>query len=177
MSTVLMTDCTGLWRRTLLVEADGSRDTASDVRWLQGTAAYVDSRGFAGWLDQRDDIFEWSRLIDTQPPSGSPDAGRMRWEAGTLVEVGVHSDYVEHWVRDEGKTAPCWALFVRCDDADQALLLRVGELFGWADHRGVVIGAVGGPEWTALSPYLYGSDLEANGVRWSVEESEGDVDL
>jgi hypothetical protein len=40
-----------------------------------------------------------------------------------------------------------------------------------------VIGAVGGSEWTALSPYLFGSDLEANGVRWGVEESEGDVEL
>ena len=55
--------------------------------------------------------------------------------------------------------------------------MRVGELFGWADRSGVVLGTVGGPEWTALNPRLDGSELEANGVRWSIEGSEGNVDL
>jgi hypothetical protein len=172
MSTVLMAECTGLWQRTLLIEADGSRDTGTDVRWLQGTTAYVDSRGFAGRLDQHGDIFEWSRSVDVEPPGRFPDAGRMHWEAGTLVEVGVHSDYVEHWVRPDGPVSNCWALL-----ADAAILLRVGELFGWADSSGVVLGTIGGPEWIALNPTMYGSELEAKGVRWSVDDSEGDVDL
>jgi hypothetical protein len=176
MSTVLMTGCTGLWRRTLLVEADGTRDTGTDVEWLQGTSAYVDSRGFAGRLVQQGDIFEWSRPIDTQPPPAFPDAGRMHWEAGTLVEVGVHADYTEHWVRDLGPTTPCWAVFLRFRQ-DDALLMRVGGLFGWADRSGVVLGSVGGPEWTALAPCMSGDDLEANGARWSIDQSEGDVDL
>jgi hypothetical protein len=174
---LVVAESTGLWRRTLLIEADGSRDSGTDVQWLQGITAYVDTRGFAGRLDQRGDVFEWSRLIDTQPPSAFPDAGRMRWEAGTLVEVGVHSDYVEHWVRDDGPTAPRWAVFVRSRAGDDALLMRVGGLFGWADDSGVVVGDIGGPEWAALSPRLHGHDLEANGVRWNVEDSEGNVDL
>ncbi|HEX3547736.1 MAG TPA: hypothetical protein VHU62_14330 [Mycobacterium sp.] len=176
MRTVLMADCAGLWRRTLLVGADGSRDTGTDVVWLQGITAYVDSRGFAGRLGQRDAVFEWRRDIDITPPGPFPDAGRMRWEDGTLIEIGVHENYVEHWARGDGTVSPCGALFLR-RDSDDAILLRVGEAFGWADPRGVLLGSIDEPEWATLSPRLHGSDLEANGVRWYVQESEGNVDL
>jgi hypothetical protein len=172
VTPVLMTDCTGLWRRTLLVEADGTRDTGTDVQWLQGTTAYVDSRGFAGRLDQRGDVFEWSRFVDVEPPGPCPDAGRMHWNEGTLIEVGVHADYTEHWLRDEGPVAPCGALFL-----DSAILVRVGDRFGWADRGGVVLGTIGGPEWSALSPRMNGKDLEVHGTRWNVVDSEGDMDL
>ena len=111
MTSVIMTECSGLWRRTLLIESDGSHDTSTGVAWLQGITAYVDTRGFAGRLSQHGDVFEWQRLIDIGPPGPFPDAGRMRWESGVLVEVGVHADYVEHWVRQDGPVAPCWALF------------------------------------------------------------------
>ena len=167
-----MTDCTGLWRRTLLVEADGTRDDSTDVLWLQGITAYVDSRGFAGRLAQHGEVFEWSRFVDVEPPGAYPDAGRMHWDEGTLIEVGVHTDYSEHWVRDEGAVTPCGALFL-----DTAILVRVGDLFGWADSSGVVLGTVGGPEWGALGVNANGSDLEVNGVRWNVVDSEGVVDL
>ena len=167
-----MTDCTGLWRRTLLVEADGTRDASTGVLWLQGITAYVDSRGFAGRLDQHGEVFEWGRFVDVEPPGAYPDAGRMHWHEGTLIEVGVHTDYTEHWVRDEGAVAPCGALFL-----DTAILVRVGDLFGWADSSGVTLGTIGGPEWRALGPRMNGSDLEANSVRWSVVDSEGVVDL
>jgi hypothetical protein len=96
----------------------------------------------------------------------------MRCEAGVLVEVGVYEDYAEHWVRDDGPAAPCWALF-----ADSAILLRAGAHFGWADHKGVVLDTIGGPQWTALKPHLNDGDLVVNGVRWSIEASEGEVDL
>jgi len=170
--SVLMTECSGLWRRTLLINADGSRDTGTEVVWLQGITGYVDTRGFAGRLGQHDDIFEWQRLIDVQPPGPFPDAGRMRWEAGTLIEAGVHEDYVEHWVRQDGPAAPCWALF-----ATDAILLRAGAQFGWADRSGVVVGPIGGAHWASLNPHINGSDLTANGVRWCIEDSEGEVDL
>jgi hypothetical protein len=170
--TVLMTECSGLWRRSLLVNADGSRDTGTGVAWLQGITAYADTRGFAGRLSQRDDVFEWQRLIDVEPPGPFPDAGRMRWEAGVLIETGVHEDYVEHWVRHDGPVAPCWGLFLT-----NAVLLRAGAQFGWADESGVVLGAIGDSEWTALNAHVDGSGLVANGVRWSIEDSEGDVNL
>jgi hypothetical protein len=172
MSELVMTECGGLWWRTLLIEGDGSRDVSTDVAWLQGITAYADTRGFAGRLSQHGDVFEWRRLIDIQPPGAFPDAGRMRWESGALIEVGVHEDYVEHWVRQDGPATPCWAPF-----AEHAILLRVGPQFCWADRSGVVLGPIGGPQWAALNPHMSGSELVANGVRWSITDSEGDVDL
>ena len=59
--SVLMTECNGLWRRTLLIATDGSHDTGTGVAWLQGITAYVDTRGFAGRLSQHGDVFEWQR--------------------------------------------------------------------------------------------------------------------
>ena len=171
-STVLMTECSGLWQRTLLIDSDGSRDVSTGVAWLQGITAYADTRGFAGRLSQHDDVFEWQRLIDVEPQGPFPDAGRMRWEAGVLIEGGVHENYVEHWVRQGGPAAPCWALF-----GANAILLRAGARFGWADGRGVALGTIGDPQWSALNPHMNADDLVVNGVRWNIEDSEGDVDL
>jgi hypothetical protein len=84
----------------------------------------------------------------------------------------VHEDYVEHWVRDEKPVAPCWAVFT-----SDAILLRAGAQFGWADRAGVVLGAVGDPQWTALDPQIENGELVANGVRRRIESCEGDVDL
>ena len=165
-------DLAGVWQRTLLIDSDGSHDTSTGVTWLQGITGYVDTRGFAGRLSQHDDVFEWQRLIDIEPPGPLPDAGRMRWEEGVLIEVGVHENYVEHWVRPHGPAVPCWALF-----ADKAILVRAGAQFGWAEQTGVVLDAIGSPQWIALNPHLNGGDLVANGVRWSIEDSEGEVDL
>ena len=170
--TVLMTECNGLWQRSLLIDSDGSRDTSTDVAWLQGITAYVDTRGFAGRLGQRGDVFHWQRLIDIGPQGPFPDEGLMRWEAGVLIEVGVHEDYVEHWVRQHGPAAPCWALF-----AENAILLCAGTQFGWADNSGVVLDTIGSPQWDALNPRMNGSDLVANGGRWRIEDSEGGVHL
>jgi hypothetical protein len=176
----VMQDCAGLWRRTLLIEADGSRDTGTDVRWLQGITAYVDSRGFAGVLTQRsvlgENVFEWRRDFDLQPPGDSPDAGFMRWEGDNLVEQGVHADYVEHWVRDVGPCEPRWAGWLTAGD-EHALLLRVGSRFGWAADTSVTIGAVGDDRWDALSIVMSGNRLRANGVRWDVQRTEGELEL
>ncbi len=177
MTDVLMSECAGLWRRTMLIEADGSRDAGGNVGWLQGISAYVDTRGFAGRLTQRDDVFEWSRLIDIEPPGPHPDAGRMHWEDGTLIEVGVHADYVEHWVRDDAQASPCWALFLRSRDHGEAILLRVGDIYGWADRSGVRVDSVAAPEFSMLKPVRHRNELEANGAQWSVVDYEGDVDL
>ncbi|MGV0743054.1 hypothetical protein [Mycolicibacterium sp. XJ870] len=176
MSTVLMADCTGLWRRTLLIESDGSTDTTADVRWLQGATGYVDSRGFAGVLEQHGDVFEWQRLVATEP-SDSPDAGRMSWDADILVEVGVHADYVEHWVRDEPAGSPCWSLVLQSAAGQTAVLVRVGDEFGWTDEDGAVLGTVGGSQWAALAPCRDGKELLINGVRWHAKRTEGEVEL
>jgi hypothetical protein len=173
--SLLIAECAGLWRRTLLINADGSRDAGGGVRWLQGITAYVDSRGFAGPLHQRGDVFEWHRDVDLEPPGPFPDAGTMRWDGGVLVETGVHEDYVEHWVRDEGSAGACGAAFLRTSDGADGLLLRVGDLYGWAGGGSVVIGSVGGPEWTELGIMLSANHVQASGQRWNIERSEGNL--
>jgi hypothetical protein len=57
------------------------------------------------------------------------------------------------------------------------MVMRVGAHFCWADLSGVVLGTIGGPQWAALNPHMNGSDFVGNGVRWSIVDSEGDVNL
>ncbi|MGH3581401.1 MAG: hypothetical protein ACRDUB_07425 [Mycobacterium sp.] len=170
-----MIDYAGLWRRTLLIEADGSRDDEPGVQWLQGRTAYVDSRGFAGTLSQTGDVFEWHRTVNVQPPGPFPDAGVMSWDGDVLIETGVHEDYVEHWVREPDTTAATGALFLSGPGGEPALLVRAGALFGWADGAQVLIGSAGGAEYQALGIIISGKEIQANGVRWTVDQSEGNV--
>ncbi|MCV7064498.1 hypothetical protein H7H51_00030 [Mycolicibacterium farcinogenes] len=174
---VVASECAGRWRRTLLIEVDGSRDTATDVEWLQAGSAYVDSRGFGGELIQRGAVFSWRRDVELTPSGPVPDEGEMRWDGDTLIETGVHEDYVEHWVRDSGPTVPRGGLFLRAPDRSPAVLVRVGPTFGWLGGGEVVIGTVGGPLWDALAIDLADEQIRANGVHWVVERSEGTVDL
>jgi hypothetical protein len=51
--------------------------------------------------------------------------------------------------------------------------MRVGDLFGWAGGGEVVIDAVDGPRWKAL--VITGDQVQANGVSWTVERCEGNV--
>jgi hypothetical protein len=95
----------------------------------------------------------------------------MRWRDGVLVETGVHADYVEHWMRDDGGATPCGALFLVSPDGDNGLLLRVGALFGWAGGGEVTIDVVDGPRWNTL--VFTGEHIQVNGVRWAVKDSEG----
>lgn len=202
MTGVRMSECTGLWRRTLLIDADGSRDTRSDVRWLQGLTAFVDLRtpvpanpaaqdGFAGWLRQRGEVFTWDRFTGLQPAGEFPDEGRMHWDDGVLVETGVHADYVEHWV-PHPVAGPRWALTLAGPQGARALLLRVGDLFGWAAHTGagteISLGAVTGQRWeitdssgsghrgTDLAPRVHDRTLTVRASQtWTVLDSEGEV--
>jgi hypothetical protein len=173
MTAVLASDCVGLWRRTLLINPDGSRDTGTGVTWLQGITAYVDTRGFAGTLSQSDNVFQWHRAVDLEPPGPFPDAGSMHWSDGVLVETGVHADYVEHWCREGVAASPCGALFLVAPGGRPGLLMRVGGLYGWAAGDTVEIGSVEGPQWNALM--ISGEQVWANGVRWTVERREGNV--
>jgi hypothetical protein len=168
-------ECAGLWRRTLLIGADGSRDTGTDVVWLQGITGYVDSRGFAGTLGQRGDVFEWHRDVDLEQPGPFPDAGVMRWDGDSLIETGVHEHYVEHWVREQGPMTPSGAVFLSAPDGGAGLLVRVGDRFGWAGAGTVLIDTVGGPRWNALAIDSSDDHVQANGVRWNIERSEGNV--
>lgn len=195
--TPQISECPGLWRRTLLIDVDGSRDTTTDVQWLQGLSAFVDLRGpgagFAGRLSQRGDIFEWTRTIDLQP-AGPPDAGRMSWDGATLVEVGVHADYIEHWQREAEPVEPCWGLLLSGPGGAVAVLVRVGTRFGWAvkqDTRAEIsLGTVADANWLItdsaqsgrigmeLVPRMTPGQLWVDDdFAWTVEEQEGSVTL
>jgi hypothetical protein len=120
----------GLWRRSLIIWPDGSRDATTQVRWLQGSRAYIDLRqpallpkfsnkrgladismdecavlarqeGFAGYFRFDGSHFEWERHIDFQSKPLYSDAGSLWWEGDILIERGRDVDYIEHWHRED----------------------------------------------------------------------------
>ena len=143
-----LSEMPGMWRRALLIHADGARDATSQVRWLQAQTLFVDLRqaaelpdflklrclndlsaedcaqlalqeGFAGRFSFDGDCFEWLRLIDFQPKGQLADAGRLWWEEEILMEAGRNVPYVEHWQRDPTVvTRPLAALRLRDPQAN-----------------------------------------------------------
>jgi hypothetical protein len=158
-------DLTGLWRRSLIVQPDGSRDETTWVHWLQGPTDYADLRqppgrpdfsgvkclreltqahlgwmaaqdGFAGRLSVSAGVFEWRRDIDFQPPGPTPDRGWLSRNGDVLIEDGYHAPYVEHWHRASETHAPAYALRLREDGGGRdGRLIRVGAFFMYARAR------------------------------------------
>ncbi|MCH4090886.1 hypothetical protein [Acetobacter sp.] len=124
----------GLWTRSLIEWADGSRDESTKVFWLQGKNHFIDLRqpaslplfpnkkcrddlthqdclalsrqeGFAGHLRTNGAAYEWVRLIDYQPAQSLADAGFLHWQNNILVETGRDLPYTEHWHREKGFTS------------------------------------------------------------------------
>lgn len=156
-------ELTGVWRRSLLVDADGRRDTTTGVTWVQGPARYADLRqpanhprhpgvtslsglrfeellaltrqeAFAGRLRQRSDVFHWARTLDFAPVA-LPDAGRLRREGAVLVETGVHVPYLEHW-RPAHAPGPSAAVEMSDPETGCAgLLVRAGDRFALVRDR------------------------------------------
>ncbi|MFB7221731.1 2OG-Fe(II) oxygenase family protein [Streptomyces sp. NPDC056227] len=89
-------ELTGVWHRSLLVDADGHRDTTTAVTWVQGPVRYADLRqpshhprrpgvsalsglgfeellaltrqeAFAGRLRRRSDVVHWARTLGFGP--------------------------------------------------------------------------------------------------------------
>jgi hypothetical protein len=172
-----VSDLTGLWRRSLIVRTDGTRDTATWVHWLQGPSDYADLRqpadrpdfggvgclrqltrahldwmarqdGFAGKLLVSDGIFEWCRDIDFQPAGPIPDRGRLIRDGDMMIEEGYHSPYIEHWHPDPNAGTPAYALRLR-DSANGCAgrIVRVGTVFMYA--RGRVAGLPRAPDLAA----------------------------
>lgn len=160
---VTMADLPGVWRRGILVDADGRRDEASAVYWLQALTLFGDIRqeggqeggagggevgraprmtAFAGRLGARDGVFRWERTILIPPNDGPPDDGRLSWErapdaraGGILREDGVHAPYWETWVR------------VACPAADDF----AAELFDPVEGRRGFLLTIGGFAFLGVS--------------------------
>ncbi len=126
----------GLWRRSLLVRPDGSRDTTTEVRWLQAGSLYVDDRGFAGRLEPDGPWTCWRRDVDLLPP-GPADEGRLvlDGDGDVLVETGRHEDYTEHWHREPFAASPVAGVLLRDPAGAHAVLVRVGPHLGLGRRR------------------------------------------
>lgn len=166
-------DLPGVWRRTLVREADGSTDRVTDTMWVQGPALFADLRqppgledmvgsacltdldrprllalceqkAFAGTLQGNGDAFSWIRRIDLHPPAPLPDAGTLRWADGVLVEEGLHEAYVEHWEPiEQGGSAA--ALLEDPERGGVGVLVRLGSWFGYARDRPAPLPALSVP--------------------------------
>jgi hypothetical protein len=118
----------GIWRRSLIEWADGSRDATTSVLWLQGISWYADLRqpvgapsfagvgclrdlsgehlgwlarqqAFAGALEHADGCFRWDHTVDLDVRDGPPDVGWLSWDGASLVETGRYLPYREVWHR------------------------------------------------------------------------------
>jgi hypothetical protein len=160
-----LADLAGVWRRSLLVDGDGRRDTTSTVTWVQGPGRYADLRqpagrsrprgtgslddlsfeqllglaeqeAFAGRLRHADGAFHWGRTVDHRPPASLPDAGRLEWRGPVLVEEGLYAPYVEHWHPAGDAGGPCAAAELADPRSGRTgLLVRAGSWFGYARDR------------------------------------------
>jgi hypothetical protein len=163
---IALSDVQGLWRRSLMAWPDGRRDTTTAVTWMQAPTLFGDLRvpaqqpdfsgsscrndlsldqvrwlatqaGFAGRLAFDGTYFEWHRTIDYQPQKANPDAARLWFENGMLVEEGRYSPYIEHWHRD-GKVPQSASSALRLTDLDTGvagLLVYVDQHFMYARDR------------------------------------------
>lgn len=164
----------GLWCRRLLTTTAGHRDETSDVYWLQTPLLHADIRiplsttppaaslasctqaqqqmlceqaGFAGLTEVADDICQWRRLIDYQPPADTPDIGCMRFESrDRLLEDGLDGSYHEVWQRVPESDGSNWGIWLRAVDQPerQGCLLVAGDYFMFVADRPVPLNGDGG---------------------------------
>ena len=128
----LPTWLTGVWQRLSIETVDGTRDTTTQVFYLQTPSWYGDIRipgnrpnlraysslkeltyddalalarqqGFSGTAALDNDVCQWHRYIDYQPPSTIRDIGRLSWQGDIMIEDGIDVAYREEWKRiDDG---------------------------------------------------------------------------
>jgi hypothetical protein len=91
-------------------------------------------QGFCGVTqvetDAQGEVCSWHRLVDYQPPTGSPDVGRMVFETpDRVIETGVHGIYQEVWQRLPDSTGRFIALAEpeRADGQASAHLFLAGQ--------------------------------------------------
>jgi hypothetical protein len=135
-------------------DPDGRIDSTTRVLWLQTQSLYADLRvpagldcrpevrgfedldhaelvalaglnGFAGTLDFDGAICRWHRELDYRPPGGPADEARAALDGDTLIETGLHADYVEDWHRQTPAGAPLIAF--RRRERPAGILVFAGE--------------------------------------------------
>jgi hypothetical protein len=135
---------TGVWYRRSIELDDGTRDTTTQVIWLQTHACFADIRipadrpplqsrsslielnedetialsqqqGFAGVTELHDTTCQWHRYMDYQPFSGVRDIGLLSWDNDLLIEQGVEANYKEEWQRLDHGNGELTALVLPAD--------------------------------------------------------------
>ncbi|WP_088288804.1 hypothetical protein [Kineosporia sp. A_224] len=136
------------------------------LRWLGA------HEGFAGTFTVTGDLARWDRLVDLQPPAGVPDEGRLHWDGTTLVEVGVHSAYVEHWHPEPAPVADAAAVRLRERGSGRpGVLVRVGARFGVARGRAAPL-----PPGARLTALLLRADAQERAALLDCEVALGRID-
>jgi hypothetical protein len=147
----------GVWQRTLLTTTDGKHDASSRVYWLQTAQLFADLRiprpapqtpeqlvlqaGFAGVTEVTqsaagDELCQWHRAIDFQPPRASADIGRMHFaHADYLLEDGLDYSYHEVWERLPDSLGRNWGTWLAAADGHQGCLLLAGDYFLFVASR------------------------------------------
>jgi hypothetical protein len=179
---VQLKELQGSWYRSLIVWPGGKRDATTSVMWLQGPTFYADLRqpmpaadyaavrglrdltaiqvanlarqeGFAGVLVEHPDHFEWMRYIDYQPKPVYSDRGMLEDRGYVMIEQGLDIQYIEHWHREGGESAPAAAWFLRdAINGTRGILVCAGRRFMFARERAVSLN-----ESRPLSEYLRGA--------------------
>jgi len=166
----------GVWQRTLLTTTAGKHDTSTQVYWLQTARLFADLRipqpvpqtswelanqgGFAGITEVTqpaagEELCQWHRAVDFQPPRASKDIGRMLFERPDCVlEDGLDDSYHEVWERLPHSIGRNWGTWLEAADGRQGCLLLAGDCFMFVASRAAPL-----PAASSLAELL---DGEAN---------------
>ena len=113
------------------------------------------------------------RVVEIVERPVQPIIGRLLHESGVWLVAPEDKRYGQDVLIPKGATGLA--------KAGQVVVVELTEppsLYGQPVGRvKEVLGEIGDPKWTALDPRIEDGDLVANGVRWRIEDSEGDVDL
>jgi hypothetical protein len=162
----------GVWQRLILQTDAQPCDITSQVFWLQTTSWHADIRvpsprpdfsgisglqqcsreqldwlasqaGFAGITYVKDNICQWQRYADFNPPTGLRDIGQMVFlRPDLVVETGVESRYLEVWQKLPDSTGAQAVLQRVADGEDQPeWFLVTGQYFIHVRARGEALDA------------------------------------
>lgn len=147
----------GVWQRTLLTTTSGVHDTSTRVFWLQTERLFADLRiplpapqlvaelvaqgGFAGITEVTqpspgEEICQWHRAVDFQPPRPSADIGFMQFtRPDCVLEDGLDHSYHEVWERLPESVGRNWGTWLTACDGRQGCLLLAGDCFFFVSSR------------------------------------------
>jgi hypothetical protein len=154
----------GVWTREW-IEIKGTRSSPLIVTYLQtpdlfgdvripvdrprfaGATSFADltdddlrllakQRGFAGHVTAAGDTITWHHQIEFQPPSDTPDVGRVeRVGPKVMYEHALDSSYVESWRSVASSDGGFLVIRVDREGRPDRLLLLVGDYFFYARNR------------------------------------------